>query len=196
MRLARTAPPAPASPVRALAPTRRRRGAAVVEMAFVLPIFLMFLFGIFEYARFLMMHQVLHNAARDAARWAVVRSSAPEGTIFTVDNGSRLAFEAPVDATRPMYNVPFIEARLYSQTVGIERNLTNMSVRVYVTDPATLYTDPPQIRPKSSTTTWNQGIFSERLAVQVVGTYSMFTPGILVFGTTNVNIIAMMGIES
>ena len=106
------------------------------------------------------------------------------------------SFEAPVDATRPMYNVPFIEARLYSQTVGIERNITNMSVRVYVTDPATLYTDPPQIRPKSSTTTWNQGVFSERLAVQVVGNYSMFTPGILVFGTTNVNIIAMMGIES
>lgn len=189
MRSARTAPPA-------LGPSARRRGAAIVEMAFVLPVFLMFVFGIFEYGRFLMMHQVLHNAARDAARWAVVRSAAPEGAIFTVDTGARLAFEAPVDPTRPMYNVPFIEARLYSQTVGVERNLTNMRVRVYVTDPTTLYTDPPQIKPKVGTTAWNQGGFSERLAVQVVGKYSMFTPGILVFGSTDVNIIAMMGIES
>ena len=190
MRLVQSAPPATAPRPRA----RRRRGLAIVEMAFVLPLFLMFLFAIFEYARYLMMIQVVHNAARDAARWGVVRSTAPEATVFS-PSGARLPFETPADPTRPMYQVPFIETRFYTQTAGVERNVTNLNIRVYVTDPTTLYTDPPLIQPKPFTTAWNQGNFSERLAVQVVGNYMLLTPGLAFWGSTNVNIVALMGLE-
>jgi Flp pilus assembly protein TadG len=52
----------------------RRRGATVVESAFVLGIFFLLLFGIFEYGRLLFMRHVLQNAAREGARFAVVHT--------------------------------------------------------------------------------------------------------------------------
>src|SRR5260370_22959096 len=52
----------------------RRRGATVVEMAFVLSIALLLLFGILEYARFVFFMHVAQNAAREGARFAVVRT--------------------------------------------------------------------------------------------------------------------------
>jgi Flp pilus assembly protein TadG len=51
---------------------RGRRGAALVEAALVLPVVLMFLFGILEYGRYVMMRQVLTNAAREGARYAQI----------------------------------------------------------------------------------------------------------------------------
>jgi Flp pilus assembly protein TadG len=50
----------------------RRRGAALVEAALVLPIVLMFVFGILEYGRYVMMLQILTNAAREGARYAMI----------------------------------------------------------------------------------------------------------------------------
>ena len=58
-----------------LAPRRRLRPAAtLVESTFVLAIFLLFLFGLFEYGRLLMTKQLMENAAREGARWAVVHT--------------------------------------------------------------------------------------------------------------------------
>ena len=54
--------------------TRGRRAAALVEAAFVLPIAVMFLFGIFEYCRFVFLIQVAENAAREGARFAIART--------------------------------------------------------------------------------------------------------------------------
>ena len=180
----------------------RRRGVAMVEFALVMPVFLMFLFGIFEYARYLMMHQLLHNAARDAARWGVVRSSAPPAvapTAYTAGD-PRQSFEAAYDPTRPMYKVPFIEDRFLQQAVGTERNLVNMYIRVYTVDNTTLYSDPPVIQPATTPLlptlpAWNQGGFSDRVAVQVVGQYTTFLPVFGLSKSINVNIIAMMGVE-
>jgi len=51
-----------------------RRGATTVEFAVVsLPLF-MFLFGIFEYSRYLFTLQVMENAVREGARYAVVHT--------------------------------------------------------------------------------------------------------------------------
>ena len=55
-------------------PTTRRRAATLVEFAFVAIIALLFMFGIFEYARFVFLLQVTENAAREGARFAVVRT--------------------------------------------------------------------------------------------------------------------------
>src|SRR5207247_5479201 len=52
-----------------------RKGAATVEMAFVVSIFLLLLFGIFEYCRFVFIRQVVVNAAREGARYAVVNTT-------------------------------------------------------------------------------------------------------------------------
>lgn len=63
---------------------RTRRGATLVETAFVISIFLMFLFGIFEYGRFVMTRQLMENAAREGARWAIANTY--NGTAAQVRN--------------------------------------------------------------------------------------------------------------
>jgi Flp pilus assembly protein TadG len=47
-----------------------RRGAALVEAAIVMNVFLLFIFGIFEFGHFVMVKQLMDNAARDGARMA------------------------------------------------------------------------------------------------------------------------------
>lgn len=51
--------------------TERRRGAAVVEAALVLPIFFMVVLGIVEFGRAFMISQMLQNSAREGCRKAV-----------------------------------------------------------------------------------------------------------------------------
>ncbi len=51
--------------------SRARRGTAAVEAALVLPITLLFLFGIIEYGRYVMSMQVMTAAARAGARYAL-----------------------------------------------------------------------------------------------------------------------------
>lgn len=63
-----------------------RSGAAIIETAMVLPVFIMFFFGTFEYGRYLMMQQVLNNAAREGARYALSHTQAT--TIGGVTQGS------------------------------------------------------------------------------------------------------------
>jgi hypothetical protein len=54
---------------------RRRTAAHLVELAFVLPVFLFFVFGILEYGRYVMTLQIMTNAAREGARFAVVTTN-------------------------------------------------------------------------------------------------------------------------
>jgi Flp pilus assembly protein TadG len=58
---------------------KQRKGATLVESAFVISTFVLFLFGIYEYARFLMLKQVIDQAARSGVRLAVVNT----GTMST-----------------------------------------------------------------------------------------------------------------
>lgn len=52
-----------------------RRGAAMVEMALVLPLFLMLILGIIEFGRAMMVANLVTNAAREGARMAVLDGS-------------------------------------------------------------------------------------------------------------------------
>lgn len=53
---------------------RQRTGATVVELAFVVIIFFMVVFGIWEYGRMIFVRQMVVNAAREGARYAVVNT--------------------------------------------------------------------------------------------------------------------------
>jgi Flp pilus assembly protein TadG len=55
---------------------KSRRGVAAVEFALVAPLFFMFVFGIIEYGRMVMVQQVMTNAAREGARIAIVPGTA------------------------------------------------------------------------------------------------------------------------
>jgi Flp pilus assembly protein TadG len=51
---------------------RRSRGQALVEFAFVAPIFFLLLFSIIDFGRYVYYVQILNNAAREGARYAIV----------------------------------------------------------------------------------------------------------------------------
>jgi Flp pilus assembly protein TadG len=60
--------------IRPSAQARRRRGATAVEFAVVLSVFILFLFSVFEYGRFVMMSNLLINATREGCRYALVHA--------------------------------------------------------------------------------------------------------------------------
>jgi len=51
---------------------KKRQGAAVVEFAFVAPVFILLIFGMIEFGRMVMVQQVITNASREGARRAVL----------------------------------------------------------------------------------------------------------------------------
>ena len=53
----------------------RRRGAVTLETALVLNVCLIFLLGLFDFGRVIMIRQVVTNAAREGCRYAVVNTS-------------------------------------------------------------------------------------------------------------------------
>ncbi len=54
---------------------RHPRGAAAVEFALVVPLFLSLVFGIVEFGRAMMVGQLVTNAAREGARMAVINGA-------------------------------------------------------------------------------------------------------------------------
>ncbi len=54
---------------------RDKRGAAVIEFALVLPVFILLIFGMIEFGRAVMVQQILVNASREGARQAVLDGS-------------------------------------------------------------------------------------------------------------------------
>jgi Flp pilus assembly protein TadG len=62
----------------------RRRGAVVVEMAVVLPVFMMVVWGIVEFGRAMMVGQLVTNAARFGAREAMLDGSTNTAVVAAV----------------------------------------------------------------------------------------------------------------
>jgi hypothetical protein len=54
---------------------RSSRGATLVEFALVAPMFFLVLFSIVEAARFVFYYEMLNNATRDGARYAIVHGA-------------------------------------------------------------------------------------------------------------------------
>jgi len=88
---------------------RSRRGATAVETAAVVTVFLLFLFGIFEYCRMVYVQQVVINAAREGARYAIVNTN----------NASLIADT---------------QAKVQSYMGGLDKTLQSYSCQVYAAD--------------------------------------------------------------
>ncbi len=54
---------------------RRSRGQALVEFALLAPVFFLVLFAIIEAGRFMFYYEVLNNATREGARYAIVNGA-------------------------------------------------------------------------------------------------------------------------
>jgi Flp pilus assembly protein TadG len=167
----------------------------MVESALVLMAFFMFVFGIYEYGRYLLVLHVTTNSTRDAARYASVRATAPEATTYTYPHPTgAFPFENATDVGRT-YQVPFIETYLTGKMAGVNNMVNSYTVRVFPVDTNAMYSDPPVIRPKTGSTAWNNAAFSERMAVQVVGYYDPIVPNLLFRNRMNFTITALIGSE-
>ena len=156
----------------------RRRGMTIVESCLVLSIFLMLLFGIFEYCRFIMVMHITNNAARDGARYAAVN----------------------VNTTDPVTTQAAIVQYTKDRMAGVTQNITSLQVAVYPVDSIGLALTPPVLRykpvdplvpiypdpfnPGSLALSWNQAAFTERIAVTIQGTYTPMLPTLFFMSST------------
>ncbi len=63
-----------------------RRGTALVEMALVLPIFVMITLGIIEFGRAMMIGQLITNSAREGARLGIISGSSNSDVTSSVQD--------------------------------------------------------------------------------------------------------------
>lgn len=172
----------------------RRRGSTIVESALVLSVFLLLLFGIFEYCRFLFVLHVTNNAAREGARYASVNSTASTSQSATLQT-------AIIAYTTQMMS-------------GVDSQISGYQVAVYAVDPTGLTLTPPVIRAATSSTAtpavypnpfnssdpnavpWNSAPFPNRIAVTIQGTYKPVLPTFLFMpSSVPISITAVMGAE-
>ena len=118
-----------------------QRGTAAVETALVLPLCLLFLFGIMEYGRFVMVQQVITNAAREGCRYAVTHVNSV--TLGGVSYGS-----ATSNVTTTISNV----------CAGV--SLTNQNTSIYCSDSL-----------GNNLGTWNNATEGQSICVKITGTY-------------------------
>ncbi|MCZ2343206.1 MAG: pilus assembly protein [Bacteroidales bacterium] len=169
--------------------SRIRRGAAIVEVAVLLTPFFLFLFGIFEYSRYIMVLHTATNAARDGARLASVKVTDSTVTGTTVTS-------SPYSSGAPAYNVATITNHVLARMGGINSQITGFTVRVFPCNTTTLYDDPPTFTPKPGSTAWNNAGFGERIAVRITGTYHPIVPSFLMLQTNiPIDITVTMGSE-
>jgi len=191
---------------------RGRRGATLVEFALMSTVFFMFLFGMLEYCRFLLVQHIGGLATRDAARFAAVNASrdevlldangapsatgTPVATTGTTHPTQVLPYEPALASNRRKYRVDFIERYLISRMGGTQGNIRDMVVRVYPTDSAALYQNPAVVLPKENSTSWNDADFPARVAVEISGQYQPILPNFLFLGgITRINIISLTIME-
>jgi len=116
---------------------RNQRGATIVEAALVIPILFMFLIGILEFGRAFNEYQVLTNAAREAARYAVAPSAGANGVLPTTTQIQQVATDWLNSAGVTPSSPPAVATSTCATvTIGVEGNKVNQTcTSVTVTAP-------------------------------------------------------------
>jgi hypothetical protein len=181
---------------------RTRRGVTIVEAALVMSVFLLLLFGMFEYCRFLLVLHVTNNATREGARYASVNLDKP-GTFDAQDY---------TDASGKLY--PSVQQYTKDKMAGLWKNIDGFRVAVFAADQTGLNQNPPVVRPKPKASApagtypdpwdasdpnavpWNSAPFPERIVVYVNGTYRPILPTLLLMPSSiPIDVYAITGGE-
>ena len=88
--------------------TRDRRGAAAVELALVLPVLFLIVFGMIEFARGLFLQAALSGTVREGARYAATLQD-PGGAQLSLVKARMQAYLATATASVPPLNPALIE---------------------------------------------------------------------------------------
>ncbi len=102
---------------------RKQCGATIVEAAVVIPILLMFLLGIVEFGRAYNEYQVLTNAAREAARYAVAPAAGTGGQLPC--NGASNCAAVQQVATNWLNSAGITPATAPTSTTSVCSSFTN-----------------------------------------------------------------------
>lgn len=127
----------------------RRRGATLVEAAMVLPIVLLFLLGILEYGRYVMTLQVLTNAAREGAHYA-------------------LSHTEPVTIQGATYGNSTSDVVNVVNEFSAGQALSGQSIDVYASDSL-----------GNNVGNWNDAGVGQSICVKISGTYNFMIPSLL-----------------
>jgi Flp pilus assembly protein TadG len=183
--------------------TRRRTAAHAVELAFVAPIFFLFLFGILEYSRYLMTLQVMTNAAREGARYAVVTTndanSSPtqdvQNWVYNYMAGQSVQLQAPtggafvatanvwVYTADPTATGPVYVNGTAGGTLLANANLPVNSSGTDVAWANVTYDSNGNPQPWLVAPYTNAG-FNQTIAVVISGNYTPILPSFLLMGNT------------
>lgn len=146
---------------------RPRRAASAVEFAFVALIFFTLMLGIFEYARYLFTQQLINNAAREGARYAVVNIESASTT--TVQN--------------------YVDSYLSGQGANALVSYSATSnISVYQADPTTGL---------DTGLSWQNATWGSGIGVSVSGTYQPVVPGLIkLTGSLSVKAICTVTVEA
>jgi len=147
-----------------------------VEGAFVLLVFLMVFFGIFEFCRFLMVRNVAENAAREGARYAAVHTQ--DKTTTDIQNYVKDYLAGMQGQLKNHLTV----SSAFTVSTG-----SDSDIRVYRADIDGTPSNYDQATGKESTQSfdnwnkadWRNARFGDRIAVQVLGNYQPVTPALL-----------------
>lgn len=146
---------------------RQRRAATAVEFAFVAMVFFMFMMGVFEFARYLFTQQLLNNAAREGARYAVVNIETASTT--TVQN--------------------YVDSYLAGQGGNALLSYApSSSITVFQADPTTGL---------DTGLSWQDATWGSGIGVSITGTYQPIVPGLLkLTGSLSVKATCTITVES
>ena len=134
---------------------RRRRAAYVVEAAMVIGLFCLFMFGIFEYGRFVMTLQTAENAAREGARYAIAHTN---------------------DATTDT-----VKARVLEKLAGGDAQLDNFQIQV---SGIVLRPQSASQTAGDALSDWTNASMYDGVSVQVTGDFKPVLPTFLRTGST------------
>ena len=127
------------------------RGTALVEAAIILPMFLMLLFGVFEAGRFMNAQNVLTNAAREGARFAVgpqtltttlPSSSAVKDQVNNFLGSAGLAAASFVSGSCPSTHSATPSVYVDNNVQVVTGTVTTTYTQVCVDEPYTVLTAP------------------------------------------------------
>jgi Flp pilus assembly protein TadG len=142
----------------------KRSGTYAVEFSLVFPVLIIFMFAIFEYGRFLMVRQLIDNAAREGARLAATRSD------FTYNSSTQTYVAQSLQTSDIQNTVVYFLANQPLEN-GSNQPLTASDIQVYRADPTTglAMTD-------TKGSDWTKCSFGESIAVAINCRYQPMLP--------------------
>jgi hypothetical protein len=179
----------------------RRRAAHIVEFAVVAPLVLSLIIGCLEWCLYMMTVNQAQNAAREGARYAVVRTDTYQafpGTRTYLDQNP------PDTASAGNITVAAVQAYVKAYLNQAGWQIANLEITIFKVNAqgkpikldGTVLPEDPDAETAANMGQWNQTSFGQLICVKISGTYMPCIPGISQIGLAPpVTAIAVMSSE-